>query len=178
MQLSGNIILVGPMGAGKTTIGRRLSQRLHRLFHDSDHEIEHRTGVDIPFIFEKEGEAGFRRRESAMLDELTQYHNIVLATGGGAILAEQNRIWLRTRGTVIYLRAGVNQQLARIRHDEHRPLLKTPDRKATLKKLFAERDPLYQATAHFVINTDGRRTTDLCQEIIETLKAQHANANS
>lgn len=177
MQLSGNIVLVGPMGAGKTTIGRRLAQRLQRVFYDSDHEIEHRTGVDIPFIFEKEGEAGFRKRETLMLDELTQYQNIILATGGGAILAEQNRQYLRDRGIVVYLRASVEQQLARIRHDQHRPLLNTPDRAGTLRRLFAQRDPLYQNTAHFIIKTDGRRTPDLCNEIIDTIKAHHANTH-
>lgn len=141
------------MGAGKTTVGRTVAKRLGRDFVDSDHEIEHRTGVSIPVIFEHEGEEGFRQREAQVIDELTQRAGIVLATGGGAILREQNRAWLHERGTVVYLRATPYDLWTRTRHDKNRPLLRTADPRAKLEALFAERDPLYRACAHFVVDT-------------------------
>ncbi|MGB5540023.1 MAG: shikimate kinase AroK [Gammaproteobacteria bacterium] len=169
MKVPGNLFLTGPMGAGKSTIGRQLSRQLNMPFHDSDHEIEQRTGVDIPLIFELEGEAGFRKRESALIDELTQLDGIILATGGGAILDPQNREHLASRGTVIYLHASVNQQLKRTGHDRNRPLLQTPDPRKTLEELMAIRDPLYRETADIVINTDGMRVMDVVKQVIRQL---------
>lgn len=165
-----NIFLIGPMGAGKSTIGRQLARQLRLEFHDSDHEIERRTGVDIPLIFELEGEAGFRKRESAMIDELTRLEGIVLATGGGAILDPHNRTHLAERGRVIYLHASVDQQLSRTRRDRNRPLLQTDDPRRRLEELMAVREPLYRETADRVINTDSKRVRDVVHEILGLLK--------
>ena len=158
------------MGAGKSTIGRQLSKRLNMAFQDSDHEIEARTGVDIPLIFELEGEAGFRRREQTVIEELTRNPGIVLATGGGAILDPENRRHLSTRGQVIYLHASVNQQLKRTRRDRNRPLLQTADPRARLEELMAIRDPLYREIADIIIETDGKRVRDVVKQIIQQLK--------
>ncbi len=170
MNAQENIFLIGPMGAGKSTIGRQLAKQLRLEFHDSDHEIEARTGVDIPLIFELEGEAGFRKRESAMIDEMTQIKGIVLATGGGAILDPVNRDHLTSRGQVIYLHASVDQQLARTRRDRNRPLLQTADPRRRLEELMAVREPIYRETAYRVINTDGKRVREVVQEIMGLLK--------
>jgi shikimate kinase len=170
MKMPGSLFLTGPMGAGKSTIGRQLARRLRMPFHDSDQEIEHRTGVDIPLIFELEGEAGFRKREKAAIDDLTQLPGIILATGGGAILDPENREHLTTRGLVIYLHATVPQQLRRTRHDRNRPLLQTADPRARLEQLMAVRDPLYRETADIVIQTDGMRVMDVVRQIINQLK--------
>jgi shikimate kinase len=169
MKMPGNLFLTGPMGAGKSTIGRQLSRQLKKPFHDSDNEIEKRTGVDIPLIFELEGEAGFRKRESAVIDELTQLDDIILATGGGAILDPQNRDHLTSRGTVIYLHTSVSQQLKRTGRDRNRPLLQTGDPRGKLEELMAVREPLYRATADIVINTDGMRVMDVVKQIIRQL---------
>jgi len=161
-----NIFLIGPMGAGKTTIGRRLAELRGLDFVDSDHEIEARTGVDIPYIFEKEGEAGFRKRESQAIAELTQRNGIVLSTGGGAILDLGNRQLLASRGFVIYLHASVEQQLQRTARADNRPLLRAAsDRRAVLKSLLEVRDPLYREIADLVLDTDGRNARTLVQEI-------------
>jgi shikimate kinase len=157
------------MGAGKSTIGRQLSKRLSKEFHDSDHEIEARTGVDIPLIFELEGEAGFRKREQAIIEELTRIPDIILATGGGAILDPENRRHLSARGRVIYLHATVNQQLKRTRRDRNRPLLQTADPRAKLEELMAIRDPLYREIADVIIETDGKRVRDVVRQIIQQL---------
>jgi len=170
MNIPGSLFLTGPMGAGKSTIGRQLSKRLNKEFHDSDHEIEARTGVDIPLIFELEGEAGFRRREQAVIEELTRIPGIVLATGGGAILDPENRHHLSTRGRVIYLHASVNQQLKRTRRDRNRPLLQTADPRAKLEELMAIRDPLYREIADVIIETDGKRVRDVVRQIIQQLQ--------
>lgn len=167
MDIPGSLFLIGPMGAGKSTIGRQLSIRLNMEFHDSDHEIEARTGVDIPLIFELEGEAGFRKRERIVIDELTRLPGIVLATGGGAILDAANRRHLSSRGRVVYLHASVNQQLRRTRRDRNRPLLQTKDPRAKLEELMAVRDPLYREIAHTVIDTDGRRVREVVKQIIQ-----------
>ena len=167
MNIPGSLFLVGPMGAGKSTIGRQLSIRLNMDFHDSDHEIEARTGVDIPLIFELEGEAGFRKRERIVIDELTRLPGIVLATGGGAVLDPANRRHLSSRGRVIYLHASVNQQLRRTRRDRNRPLLQTGDPRARLEELMAVRDPLYREIADTVIETDGRRVREVVRQIIQ-----------
>jgi shikimate kinase len=160
------LFLIGPMGAGKTTVGRRLAELRQLQFVDSDHEIERRTGVDIPYIFEREGETGFRQREAHMIDELTQLDDIVLATGGGAVLNPDNRALLRQRGCVIYLHASVNQQLRRTARSENRPLLRTGEPpRAILSRLFQQRDPLYREIAHLVIATDGRNARALVRDI-------------
>lgn len=161
-----NIYLVGPMGAGKTTIGRRLAEVRGMEFVDSDHEVEARTGVDIPFIFEKEGEAGFRRREKQIIETLTARSNIVLATGGGAVLDADNRLMLSSRGLVVYLHASVAQQLARTERADNRPLLQqAADRKAVLESLFQVRDPLYREIADLVVDTDHRNARAVVRDI-------------
>jgi shikimate kinase len=160
-----SIFLIGPMGAGKSAVGKRLARRLHREFRDADAEIEARTGVDIPFIFEKEGEAGFRLREGRAIDELTALPAVVLATGGGAVMDEGNRRLLAARGIVVYLHASVAEQLERTRHSRHRPLLDTPDPEARLRSLMAVREPLYRELADLVIETDGRKVGAVAEEI-------------
>ena len=170
MKTPGSLFLTGPMGAGKSTIGRQLSKQLDLPFHDSDHEIETRTGVDIPLIFDLEGEAGFRKRESVVIDELTQLPGIVLATGGGAILDPANREHLGNRGKVIYLHASVNQQLKRTRMDRNRPLLQTEDPRARLEELMAIREPMYREIASVVIDTDCMRVRDVVKKILEMLE--------
>lgn len=155
---SDNIFLIGPMGAGKTTIGRQLAKSLGLDFVDSDHEIESRTGASIPLIFEVEGEAGFRRREREMIDELTQRSRIVLATGGGAVLDPANRAHLSARGQVVYLRASLEHLLKRTAKDRNRPLLRTDDPRARpeqiLARILEQRDPLYREIADLVVETD------------------------
>jgi shikimate kinase len=170
MKTPGSLFLTGPMGAGKSTIGRQLSRQLRMTFYDSDREIENRTGVDIPLIFELEGEQGFRKRERLVIDELTSLPNIVLATGGGAILDADNRKHLAERGLVIYLHASVNQQLARTKHDRNRPLLQTDNPRQRLEDLMQLRDPLYREIADLVIDTDGKRVMAVVNQIIRKLK--------
>lgn len=167
-----NVFLIGPMGAGKTTVGRELAKRLQAVFLDSDHEIEQRTGVDIAYIFEKEGEAGFRRREAQVIDELSAQSGVVLATGGGAILDAGTRDRLKSRGTVVFLHATLEQQLKRTGRGDHRPLLKTGDRRETLERLFAIREPLYRDTAHLIVESNGRNARTLAREIDEQLEAR------
>jgi shikimate kinase len=170
MKTPGSLFLTGPMGAGKSTIGRQLSRQLRMAFYDSDREIENRTGVDIPLIFELEGEQGFRKRERLVIDELTSLPDIVLATGGGAILDADNRKHLAERGLVIYLHASVNQQLARTKHDRNRPLLQTDNPRQRLDDLMKLRDPLYREIADLVIDTDGKRVMAVVKQIIRKLK--------
>ncbi|HET8880534.1 MAG TPA: shikimate kinase AroK [Solimonas sp.] len=166
MAGSRNIFLVGPMGAGKTTVGRRLAELRGLEFIDSDHEIEARTGVDIPYIFEREGEAGFRKRESQVIGELALRGGIVLATGGGAILDADNRRVLAAHGYVVYLHASIDQQLHRTARADNRPLLQNvADRRGVLGTLFAQRDPLYREIADLIVNTDGRSAKTLVHEI-------------
>lgn len=162
------------MGAGKTTIGRLLAQHLHKTFIDSDHEIETRTGANIPLIFELEGEAGFRDREESLLDELTQNTGVVLATGGGAVLRETTRKHLRERGLVIYLKADVHELLQRTRYDKSRPLLRTPDPRAKLEALVKEREPLYQEIADIVFDS-GHQALPV---LVRTLEQQIQIANA
>lgn len=151
-----NIFLVGLMGAGKTTVGRLLAKHYGCRFVDSDHEIEARTGVKIPVIFEIEGEAGFRAREEAMIAELAALSGIVLATGGGAVLSPANREQLRAHGLVVYLRGSPEHLYERTRHDRNRPLLQTADPLEKLRELYRQRDPLYREVADVVIDT-GRQ---------------------
>ncbi len=161
------LFLIGPMGAGKTTLGRMIAEELGYAFIDSDRVIEERTGVDIPTIFYFEGEEGFRERETRVLEDLTLRDNTVLATGGGAILRAENRAMLHSRGFVVYLAVSVAQQLARTARDKHRPLLQTPDPEARLRELAAQRAPLYASIAHFTIDTDHSRTRTLKNRIVQ-----------
>jgi shikimate kinase len=151
MNPASNLFLTGPMGAGKTTVGRRLAEMLGLQFFDLDQEIEMRSGATIGLIFELEGEAGFRKRETDLINEFSALHNVVLSTGGGAVLAAENRERLRSRGFVVYLETTVEQQLKRLAHDRKRPLLAAPDRRERLLAMAAEREPLYRETADLVI---------------------------
>jgi shikimate kinase len=170
MKMSGSFFLVGPMGAGKSTIGRQLARTLNLEFIDSDRDIEARTGVDIPLIFELEGEEGFRKREQEMIDNLTRRPGIVLATGGGAVLSSINRQHLASRGKVIYLRTSVEQQLRRTARDRNRPLLQTENPEETLQELMKIRDPLYREVADWTIETDGCRVHDVVQKIVRHIE--------
>ncbi|MCO7513227.1 shikimate kinase AroK [Pseudomonas guariconensis] len=165
-----NLILVGPMGAGKSTIGRLLAKELRLLFKDSDKEIELRTGANIPWIFDKEGEPGFRDREQAMIAELSALDGVVLATGGGAVMREANRKALREGGRVIYLHASVEQQVGRTARDRNRPLLRTANPEATLRTLLETRDPLYREIADLVVETDERPPRMVVLDILERLQ--------
>ncbi|WP_329605111.1 bifunctional shikimate kinase/3-dehydroquinate synthase AroKB [Undibacterium rugosum] len=167
--MSNNIFLVGLMGSGKTTVGRALAKKLNKRFIDSDHEIEARTGVSIPVIFEIEGEASFRQREADVIRDLTAQDNIILATGGGAILNPESRRLLEQRGTVIYLRASIHSILQRTRNDKNRPLLRTADPRKKLEELEAQRHPLYQEIAHVVIETGRPNVQHLVQHILDKL---------
>lgn len=168
--MNGSIFLVGLMGAGKTTIGRALAKKLNKRFVDSDHEIEVRTGATIPMIFEIEGEDSFRKREADVIRELSGQRNIVLATGGGAVLAAETRACLKQHGTVIYLRAGINQILQRTGRDKNRPLLQTADPRRKLEELSRQRDPLYREVADFIIETGRPNVQYLVQAIITQLE--------
>ncbi len=159
------------MGAGKTTVGRQLSEVLSLEFLDSDHEIQRRTGVDIPTIFEFEGEEGFRNREQAVIDELTTRDGIILATGGGAVLREVNRQRLSSRGAVVYLQCTPEQQYERTHRDKNRPLLQTEDPLERLRSLMQVRDPLYRQTADVVVSTEGRNTQAVVREIVRFVEA-------
>ena len=165
-----NIFLVGPMGAGKTSIGRQLAEALGMDFFDSDHEIEARSGATIPWIFDVEGEEGFRKREQTMIDELSQRQNIVLATGGGAVLSETSRNYLKTRGTVIYLSASIDLLLERTQRDRNRPLLQTENPRARLEELMQVREPLYREVADIVLETDDSSIRHTVNRIIKQLK--------
>ncbi len=169
-----NLFLIGPMGAGKTTLGRIIAHELGYPFFDSDRVIEERTGVDIPTIFDYEGEQGFRNRESNVINELTQLKNIVLATGGGAILRKENRDRLARRGFVIYLKVSVKTQLERTSRDKSRPLLQIEDPEAKLRELADTRRPFYEATCDFSISTDEQRTRTLKNSIIKAYQQSHA----
>ncbi len=172
MNETQNLFLVGPMGAGKSTIGKQLAKQLKLAFFDSDHEIESRTGVDILLIFELEGEAGFRKREVDMIDELSGKSGIVLATGGGAILDRTNRQHLKDRGKVIYLHTSIDQQLTRTRRDRNRPLLQTDDPRTRLEELMQVREPIYRELADLVIDTDHKRTRDVVRDVVLLLKQE------
>lgn len=164
-----SIFLIGPMGSGKSAVGRRLAKELGREFIDSDDVIQERSGVDIPFIFEREGEDGFRQRESRIIDELTQLPGIVLATGGGSAQDPANRAALHSRGFVVYLHASIDQQLRRTRRGRERPMLKNGDPREILTRLMAVRDPQYREIAHAVIATDGRKVPSVVREIRRTM---------
>lgn len=165
-----NIFLVGMMGAGKSVAGRQLAARLDLRFFDTDHEIEARTGVAIPVIFDVEGEAGFRRREAQVIDELTQHSGIVLATGGGAVLYAQTRLLLKQRGFTIYLHAKVSDLWHRTRNDRNRPLLACADPRQRLEELLEAREPLYREVADLVVETGRPNVTRLVASIAEQLE--------
>jgi shikimate kinase len=158
------------MGAGKTTVGRQLAKRLHRRFLDSDHEIEARTGVRIPVIFEIEGEAGFRKRETQVLAELAREPDLVLATGGGVVLALENRQCLRDSGVVVYLYAAPEVLFERTRHDRNRPLLHVENPLAKLRELYTQRDPIYREVAHVIVEGNEGGAGQLAQRIEKELK--------
>ncbi len=169
MRQAQNIFLIGPMGAGKSAVGRQLAKLLHLSFVDSDDEIETRTGVDIPFIFEKEGEDGFRKREVKVIDDLSAMESVILATGGGAVVDPQNRSRLGARGFVVYLYTTVDQQLARTQKGRERPMLANGDSRKILEDLMAVRDPLYREIADLTVETDGRKVKAVANEILERL---------
>lgn len=170
MSKNDSIFLVGLMGAGKTTVGKLLAKHLGKTFVDADHEIEARTGVKIPVIFEIEGEAGFRKREESVIAELAGRPNIVLGTGGGAILSERTRELLRTQGTVVYLRGMPEQLYERTRHDKNRPLLQTGDPLTKLRELFAQRDALYREVADLVVDTGRQSVTSFARQLKDKLE--------
>lgn len=171
MNPPGSVFLVGPMGVGKSTIGRRLAALLQRRFVDSDHEIERRTGARIPLIFEIEGEDGFRRREAAVIAELSAAPDTVMATGGGAVLNEGTRALLRSRGTVVYLHADLEVLVERTCRDRNRPLLQTDDPRTRLEQIMREREPLYRAVADIIVDTSARNPDRVAREIITRFKS-------
>lgn len=162
------------MGAGKTTIGRLIAKQLGMVFYDSDHEVERKTGVKIPLIFELEGEAGFRKRETSIIEELSQLKNIVMATGGGAVLLPENREFLKKNGVIIYLRGNVHDLWLRTRNDKTRPLLQGGNIKQKLERLYIERDPIYTALADFIVDTGAQSAIEITSYIEQLLQNQHA----
>lgn len=178
MKASRNIFLIGPMGAGKSTVGRHLAQLLDKEFHDSDQEIEERTGASVALIFDIEGEQGFRKRETAILDELTRLDNMVLATGGGAILSKENRHLLRSRGTVVYLDADLDTLMRRTHRDRKRPLLQTSDRRQKLEKIMQQRESLYRSEADVVVTTDGRSPVAVARKVATSLQSMNSDEHT
>jgi shikimate kinase len=175
MDFKRNIFLIGPMGSGKTAVGRHLARLFHFTFHDSDADIEAKTGVDISYIFEKEGEAGFRLRERESIERLTRLESIVLATGGGAVIDAENRRVLTERGVVVYLQTSIDQQIERTRHARHRPLLNDTDPEEKLKELMLRRAALYAEIANITVSTDGRRVQVVAEEIHHELRRAHGS---
>lgn len=169
MKRSQNLILVGPMGAGKTTIGRQLADVLKKEFYDTDRVIEERCGADIAWIFDLEGEEGFRQREKKVIEELTELQGIVLATGGGAVALPENRTRLAARGFVIYLNTTIDQQLDRTARDKARPLLQVDDKKGVLEDLREEREPYYRDVADIIIDTEGKTVRNVVNEIVQAV---------
>lgn len=173
MAVRRSIFLVGPMGAGKTTIGRRVAESLGLDFLDTDEEVERRTGTTISIIFEIEGEAGFRKREHQALSDLTARQGVVLATGGGAVLLPENRELLRSRGTVVYLRTSVAEQLRRTRNSTHRPLLQGDDPEQRLREMALAREPLYESVADLVVESPGRKVGATVKDVLDRLANAH-----
>ena len=167
-----NIFLVGPMGSGKTSVGRSLARQLGLRFFDSDAEIEQRTGVDIPYIFEKEGENGFRTREKTIIAEIVQQKGLVLATGGGAVIDEESRQKLSANGVVVYLRASLDQQLQRTKHADNRPFLMNDAPRKVLQRLMPAREPLYEEMADVLVDTDGRAVKTVVTSVLNILMAR------
>ncbi len=177
MSSIGNIFLIGPTGAGKTTIGRRVARRFDLSFLDLDDEIERRTGADIALIFDIEGETGFRQRESALLDELTQRHEVLLATGGGAVLADINRQHLTQRGLVVYLETPVDRQIDRLHRDKRRPLLQKPNRNEILEKMATVRNPIYEQAADLTIHSEPVSVARMARRVVRRIE-QHLAAQA
>jgi shikimate kinase len=167
-----NIFLVGPMGAGKSTIGRYLAQQLHMEFLDSDTVIEERTGADIAWVFDVEGEDGFRKREESVINDLTEQQGIVLATGGGSVLSKENRNRLSARGVVVYLETTIEKQLARTNRDKKRPLLRTDSPREVLEALANERNALYEEIADITVKTDDQGAKVVANQIVSMLEEQ------
>jgi shikimate kinase len=166
-----NIVLIGPMGSGKTTVGRKLAEKLDIAFYDADHEIIDKTGVSIDHIFDVEGEEGFRKRESNVLKDLCSKPNIILATGGGAIISDKNRLELSKAGSIIYLLSSVDQILRRTAKSKTRPLLEnSTNRRKTIVDIIKARDPLYREIATMIINTNGKKLNEVIREILIQLK--------
>ena len=170
MKNTDNIFLVGLMGAGKTTAGKHIAAELGKTFHDTDHEIERRTGVKISLIFELEGDAGFRAREAQVVDQLTQLSNVVLATGGGAVLDADNRKHLAYRGVVVYLHGHPKDLWHRTRYDKSRPLLQGTDPLEKLNSLYRQRDPLYREIADIVVDTGRQSVRTLLARVLPQLR--------
>lgn len=164
-----NIFLIGPMGAGKTSVGRFLAKQLNKFFYDSDEEIEKKMGVSLGWIFDLEGLSGFRQREMGIIDELSRLHNIVLSTGGGCVETPEVREFLRQRGTVIYMEVSLQTQLDRLKRDKKRPLLQNDNPQEVLVRLWEEREPYYEEIADFTVLTDNRSVRDVCHDILNWL---------
>ena len=169
MSKSNNIYLIGPMGSGKTAVGRQLAKEFGMEFFDSDAEIENNTGVDVSYIFEKEGEASFRNRERECIERLTQREHIVLATGGGSVMDEETRRRLAQSGTIVYLKTSVERQLERTQHTRNRPLLMEGDPRDTLERLAAAREPQYEALGAFAVDTGGRHVRAVVAAVVKIL---------
>ncbi len=169
MSPQGNVILVGPMGAGKTTIGKHLARLFNKQFLDLDHEIETRCGADIPWIFDVEGEQGFRQRETALLGELLKNNNIVLATGGGVVVSADNRRLLSANGYVVYLAVGIEDLYERTRQDTRRPLLQVADRRKAIERILQERDPLYREVADLVFYSQKQSPAQVAEELADKI---------
>jgi shikimate kinase len=166
-----NIFLIGPMGAGKSTIGREIADRLHLEFFDSDQEIERRTGADIAWVFDLEGEEGFRKREETVIEDLSEKQGIVLATGGGSVISTNVRNKLSARGIVVYLETTIDKQVARTQRDRRRPLLQTSEEPRTvLENLAVERNPLYEEIADVIVKTDDQSAKVVAHNIIDKLE--------
>ena len=178
LSMGGNIYLVGMMGAGKTTLGKALAQRLRHEFLDADRVLVERTGVPVATIFEIEGEEGFRKRETALLAELAVREHCVIATGGGAVLAEANRRLMRESGTVVYLRARLESLWERTRHDSTRPLLSTPEPRVKLAELLERREALYRDAAHVVVDTGAQSAATLVNRVLAALRAHQASTGN
>ncbi|HIM07302.1 MAG TPA: shikimate kinase AroK [Gammaproteobacteria bacterium] len=175
MVKSKNIFLIGPMGAGKTTIGRQLAKKLSSQFYDSDYEIEQRTGADIPLIFELEGEEGFRKRETQVIEELVSLKNIILSTGGGSVLSPVNRKALEDNGTIIYLKSTAEKLFKRTAEDKRRPLLQTEDRLGQIKKILSEREPYYLSMADEIIDTHDLGIKQIINKILKLIETNESN---